>query len=160
MKEKNEIESVEVVGTEGNWETGIKPYLKENTNSLTIMPKSGRFVLPSYALAYDKNSKKLKELCFDGEISYCVIGEGALKEHPGLESVTFPKEARNVYIHDNAFEGCSNLNSVNLPEGSSVGNGAFANCSAIKTMRFPNGLNQLNYRMCEGCTGLEQVDLR
>ena len=108
------------------------------------------------------------------------IGERAFQHSgayacPNLTKVTFATGSKLATIAGEAFDGCINLKSINLPaslteltlyKGSSAGgntnvysySNTFRNCSSLKSISIP-GVNVLHDSVFEGCTSLEEVIL-
>jgi len=63
-------------------------------------------------------------------------------------------------IGSNAFNSCSLLEQVTLPESvTSLGSSAFSNCSSLKSFAFPANIKQVPYSVLENCESLESVTL-
>lgn len=58
-----------------------------------------------------------------------------------------------------AFEGCENLMSVSGKKVSTIGYGAFRNCTALKTLDFTESLREINSEAFAGCSALLEVTL-
>lgn len=116
------------------------------------------------------------------------VGKYAFSGCKGLESVTLPflyeNEEKSISIvftdifgknsssvrsvtvlggtslPDNAFEGCTALTEVILPDTlKTVGNYAFKGCTAIKGITLPKSVYDLGWSVFEGCTSLESITL-
>lgn len=62
-------------------------------------------------------------------------------------------------VGDNAFRGCTELVSVDLPDAVSyIGDDAFRGCSALRRLEFPKGLEKIGYNAFGGA-GLDSVHL-
>lgn len=75
------------------------------------------------------------------------------------KSVTIP--ACVTEINGNAFDGCVLLEEVKFEKGSKlkkVNTFAFKNCSALKSISFPNSLEALGDKVFFGCSSLENVE--
>ncbi len=58
-------------------------------------------------------------------------------------------------VGDNAFEGCTAVISINLPEGvTSIGDSAFAGCTALDGVRVPDGVTSIGAKAFSGCRRL------
>ena len=58
-------------------------------------------------------------------------------------------------IGDNAFNDCSGLASVTIPNSvTSIGDGAFNKCSGLTFITIPNSVTSIGYSAFEGCSGL------
>lgn len=74
----------------------------------------------------------------------------------GLERVELPEAL--VYIGSQAFSGCRNLEEVTLPEGlEETGFGVFENCKKIKKICIPKHLKEINVEVFRGCISLEKA---
>ena len=64
------------------------------------------------------------------------------------------------YILEGAFENCTQLTEVILPDGlTSIGMDAFENCSSLRAITLPNSVNDMGSCVFQDCTSLEQVKL-
>ena len=61
-------------------------------------------------------------------------------------------------IQNNAFEHCTQLTSVELPENLYIGDFAFSGCTGLKHITIPKGTTGLT-RAFDACTGLESATL-
>ena len=60
-----------------------------------------------------------------------------------------------IKIGDNAFNDCSGLASVTIPNSvTSIGDGAFNKCSGLTFITIPNSVTSIGYSAFEGCSGL------
>lgn len=74
----------------------------------------------------------------------------------GIESCKINDKAR--FVNSKAFEGCSVLASVDIPDGvTGIGRSAFSNCGLIKSVSLPN-VTRIGDSAFSGC-GLESVTL-
>lgn len=63
-------------------------------------------------------------------------------------------------ISDSAFEDCSGLTSIKLPEGlTTIGNSAFRDCSGLTSIDIPAGVIKIYYDAFLGCSGLKAVNI-
>ena len=59
-----------------------------------------------------------------------------------------------------AFKGCSDLTSIELPEGiTSIGTSAFDGCSGLISITLPEGLTSIGYSAFKGCSDLTSIEL-
>lgn len=101
--------------------------------------------------SFDSSSYKLTKITVTGGDrvpSYAFSNMKCLKEVDlSSSSVTA--------IDNNAFDGCSGLTSLKMPETvKSIGERAFRNCSGISDFGISEGLEKLDERVFENCTGL------
>ena len=86
------------------------------------------------------------------------IGEYAFEGCSGLTSLTLPDGITS--ISDCAFEGCSGLTSINLPAGiTSIGSLAFTYCSGLTNLTIPDGITSISDYAFHGCSGLTSLTL-
>ena len=63
-------------------------------------------------------------------------------------------------IANYAFSGCSNLQSVNIPNSvTSIGNSAFEGCSNLMSINIPNSVTDIGYYAFSGCSNLQSVTI-
>ena len=61
-------------------------------------------------------------------------------------------------IGDNAFQGCSSLTSITLPEGlQNIGNRAFTLCTSLEAIELPASLSAIGYRAFSSCESLRSI---
>ena len=62
-------------------------------------------------------------------------------------------------IDDSAFEGCTNLKSITVPESvKRIGTAAFKDCSGVDTLTIPEGVKKIEARAFYNCTGLKKIN--
>ena len=68
---------------------------------------------------------------------------------------------RDVYsIALTAFEGCSRLTSITIPDNvTSIGSGAFSGCSSLTSVTIPNWVTSIGSAAFYGCQGLTSVTI-
>lgn len=63
-------------------------------------------------------------------------------------------------IGDNAFNGCSNLTSVNIPSSvTTIGYRAFLDCHALETVNLPGGLQMIGEGAFNDCSSLKSITI-
>ena len=66
----------------------------------------------------------------------------------------------NTEIPANAFNGCSGLTRVLIPDTvTCIGNAAFANCAALEELSIPSGVTAIGREAFTGCSSLTSVTL-
>ena len=61
-------------------------------------------------------------------------------------------------IADNAFNGCSSLTSITIPNSvTTIGSGAFEWCSGLTSVTIPNSVTSIGEYAFYGCTGLTSI---
>ncbi|MCQ2580144.1 MAG: leucine-rich repeat domain-containing protein [Treponemataceae bacterium] len=58
-----------------------------------------------------------------------------------------------------AFEGCTTLVNVTIPNGVEVYNEAFQNCTSLTTLNLPGDLTEIDQRLCCGCINLTTINI-
>lgn len=101
----------------------------------------------------------------DGKLSY---GEAAAVEDLGTvfkgQSVKTFRELRNFTalkrIADDAFNGCSSLTAITLPQGiTQIGDRAFSGCRSLTALTLPAALTGIGEEAFSGCRVLSNVSL-
>ena len=76
-------------------------------------------------------------------------------------SVTIPATYEGepvVAIGDEAFKGCQDVVSVEIPEGiRSIGNETFSDCSSLREVELPDTLQETGWSVFNGCSSLTSV---
>ena len=63
-------------------------------------------------------------------------------------------------IGDNAFNGCSGLTSITIPNSvTRIGSNAFYNCSGLTSVTIPNSVTSIRWKAFENCSGLTSVTI-
>ena len=136
--------------------TTIGKYAFRNCSSLTeiTLPKS----LTSMGESVFYRCSALKSVVFEEGCSLpSALPISTFENCSALTSVKLP----NVYeIGDEAFDGCAELESIEIPNGvSEIGNSAFRDCVKLKNVNLPEGLTSLKHYAFSGCISLESITL-
>ena len=92
------------------------------------------------------------------ECTVASIGYRAFQGCSGLTSITIPNSVTSIGW--NAFEGCSSLTSITLPDSiTSIGRDAFKGCSVLTSITLPNSVTSIGWSAFEGCSSLTSITL-
>ena len=164
-QDKHEIKVAQRLGIEVNpydirdgvlWSSnGNLLLMDENTGSLTI-PDS----ITAIGEGAFSNVEGLKTIIIPPTVKR--IEKNAFKSNTTLENVII--QERNgegmEYIGDNAFYGCTNLKSINLPDTITyIGNRAFSNDRSLDNVKLPNRIKTIKPTTFQNCSNLKNLEL-
>ena len=87
------------------------------------------------------------------------LGDNVFAGRNKITKVEFEAGSQLKTIGRSCFEGCTSLQSIDLPEGlQSIGASAFANCNQITTFKLPSTLISLGAQAVQG-TSVEEIVL-
>ena len=86
------------------------------------------------------------------------MGPTAFEGCSGLTSITLPDSLNSIGYY--AFTGCSSLTSITLPDSiSAIGQGAFGGCSSLTSITLPDSLTEIGVVVFRGCSSLTSITL-
>ena len=92
----------------------------------------------------------------DGSVTS--IGWYAFEGCSGLTSITIPDSVTS--IGSSAFWGCSGLTSITIPDSvTSIGNSAFHGCSGLTSITIPDSVTSIGDSAFEDCSGLTSITI-
>ncbi|MBR2445616.1 MAG: leucine-rich repeat protein [Clostridia bacterium] len=113
---------------------------------------------------YNKNvteiifiEKALTSVCIPSTVIN--LGQG-FRNHTKLQTVSFEQGSVMTELSDFAFNGCTALSSVILPESmEKIGSYAFYGCTSLSTVALPEGLTTIGDWAFSDCIALEEIIL-
>lgn len=90
---------------------------------------------------------------------YTIIDNNAFQGREELQSITIPDNIKEIGGY--AFEGCSNLSTVNFGPGSKltrIGGNAFQNCTGLTSITLPNSVTTI-YAAAFSSSGLTSISI-
>ena len=121
--------------------------------------------------AYWKNFTKIVENV-DKDLVFTITSEEdatvAVTDYTGNQAiVTIPshyvidgKRYTVTAIGENAFDGCTGLTSIEIPNSvTSIGEYAFRSCSGLTSVEIPNSITNIGYNAFVLCTGLKSIEI-
>ena len=87
-----------------------------------------------------------------------VIGSSAFENCSSLESITIPESVTS--IEDSAFDGCSKLTSINIPDSvTSIGDWAFRCCSSLTSINIHDSVTSIGDATFSFCSSLTSISI-
>ena len=98
----------------------------------------------------------LKTVIISNDSSVTSIGLYAFENCSGLTSITIPDGVTS--IGDYAFKGCSGLTSITIPDGvTSIGSYAFSGCRGLTGITIPDRVTSIGRTAFYNCSGLTNI---
>ena len=93
----------------------------------------------------------------DGK-SVTSIGWRAFEDCTSLTSITIPNGVTSIDGY--AFSGCTSLTSITIPDSvTSIGDYAFYDCTSLKSITIPDGVTSIGVSAFEDCTSLKSITI-
>lgn len=78
----------------------------------------------------------------------------------GCKTSVIPTDGSVIYIGEGAFDGCTDLNSITIPDTVTyIGSAAFAGCTSLTSITFPNSVTKIDEYAFFNCTNLTCVTI-
>lgn len=114
----------------------------------------------SYYYNYISGDVVIPSTVTDNGTTYVVtrIGADAFQRCSGLTSVSVPDGVTRIEYY--AFYMCTGLTSINIPSGVTfIGVCAFDNCTSLTSINIPEGIDSIGSYAFRGCTGLSSLTI-
>ena len=86
------------------------------------------------------------------------IGDSAFEDCSNLTSIVIPDSVTSIGY--DAFEGCSNLTSIVIPDSvTSIGSSAFAYCSNLTSIVIPDSVTSIGSNAFSSCSKLKSITI-
>ena len=87
-----------------------------------------------------------------------VIANNAFEGCTELSGITIPQDV--VMIGDNAFAGCTGITEMVIPNNvQSIGDYAFSDCSGLTSITIPDSVTSIGDRAFQNCSGLTSITI-
>ena len=104
------------------------------------------------------NCNKLTEITFTDMINY--IGKNAFRSCTSLTDINFTDAGTTVSIGNHAFSDCYALKTLNLHDRvTSIDDYAFCNCTGLETITLSSTVANIGFFAFGGCFGLKSIDV-
>ena len=101
---------------------------------------------------------KLSVITTDMLDGFTRIGDNAFDSCTSLTSIEIPNSVTNIGNH--AFESCSSLTSVTIPNSvTSIGGGAFYCCNSLTSVMIPNSVTSIWDYAFANCSSLTSIEI-
>lgn len=100
---------------------------------------------------------QFNELDFSGYSNLTEIGAGAFEECTGLTKVSLPETVTE--LEESVFRNCTSLESMDASNIQAVGTAAFYNCSSLADTGFIENTDDLGDEAFYGCRSLTEIEL-
>ncbi len=147
---------------------GLTYTLNKSTGLLTISGSGKMYDFRATNLGtnkktpWDSDNDLIKSVVINEGVTY--VGQYSFFKCKNLESVSLPSTVTEIgglgdmTTSYGAFQECTSLKTINLPEGlQTIGPCAFKKCSALRSVILPNSLTSLGYAAFSNCTALNTV---
>ena len=140
----------------GEPDSAAETYAKENGFEFMVLSDYGYTVLYDNTIRIDYYMGSDTELVIPSAIGKRPVTQIAGCSNENITSITIPDGVTE--IGDGAFGDCSSLKTVKIPDScTSIGMSAFCGCESLSTITIPDGVTYVGYNAFGDCTNLETV---
>lgn len=126
------------------------------TYTLTIRGEGAMYNYSSSTVPWNTQKSKITSVVIGNGVTS--IGDNAFEDCSALKKLDIPQSVTE--IGSKAFRGCSALTSLALPETvNRIGNTAFQGCSNLETINIPSGVKLIEKDTFHGCEKLNDVTI-
>ena len=152
----NIAEGVDIAGIVGTLAGGGNVHFTLNSDGEVSAAKLDGFTtIPTGCFAY---MNALESVDLSDSPNITSIGDHAFESCTALTSITIPEGVTS--IGDYAFNGCAALTSITIPEGvTSIGNSAFMSCKALTSVTIPDSVTSIGSVAFCGCSALTSITI-
>ncbi len=130
------------------------PYFAIDSIEYVVIPATVT-AIPNSAFA---GKTQLRSVIFEEGSQLDHIGTSAFEGCTNLSEITLPEGL--TYIDSYAFRFCESLETIRIPGGvQSLGHGSFAFCYSLREIVFEEGIQIIESEVFYDCTSLKSVDL-
>lgn len=127
-----------------------------DTYTLTIRGEGAMYDYSSSTVPWNAQKSKITSVVIENGVTS--IGNNAFEDCSALKKLDIPQSVTE--IGSKAFRGCSALTSLALPETvNRIGNTAFQGCSNLETINIPSGVKLIEKDTFHGCEKLNDVTI-
>ena len=130
-----------------------------SSSDLTVAVTYQGTFYSEYSNEYTGSVTIPEKVTYNGKTySVTSIGGSAFDRCSSLTSVNIPNSVTS--IGDWAFNGCSGLTSVEIPNSvTSIGSSAFYSCSGLTSVTIPNSVTSIGEGAFWNCSGLTSIEI-
>ena len=137
-------------------------YDKKTGDNSSSWRLAGDLLIPASITALDDTAftacEKLTNVSFEAGSQLTTIGKDAFNTCSSLMSITIPDTV--TIIDDLAFADCSSLTSITIPEGvTKIGRSAFAVCTSLTNITLPNTITSIEDLVFAECSSLMLITI-
>ena len=115
---------------------------------------SGKALNKNIKISFDNGTLTISG---SGEVTYTLIQTCGYSLNE-IKKVIIKKGITS--IEDAAFDGCSSLNSIEIPNSvTNISNIAFRDCSSLNSIEIPNSVTSIGVGAFDGCSSLKNIEI-